>query len=523
MAQKKRTTGPASKRKSARNAKEPVPEVDDHDVGDIGEEPTRDILHQSPRKKAKTEKSSLVDEDAAKEEPMHDVESSAPSATAGVSPKGTEAEGVESADADMQADSPLAEVSQQLEEVDIETPRKQKKVEPTPIGRTTRSTRSTRSKANEQEDTNMVDELADFAAPEAPRRSGRARKANPVYDEDKYLDTAGKQLEQPSPKRKALGKAAKGGVWSATHLLTSKRSKIINAECNMIFNENTWGLFTDEEKDQLLSLLHPIDKEVTFPDQDPDLPPPRIPTPELFQNLNNDAFRTAFAELQDDLATGSYEPAYIKQAEEAMRLRLGPMADKVDDVKNNEFEEYWGQKQAVFIGDAGLSAGITLYELCQQKMLRPGDIFEYKRTFQGGITIEKVCGLDSVELSEDGAGAKKKRDACIMTFRYPSGTRKFLVGNRDDDVGEGSSTKPPEKADHEKDLTIQIYNLAQLEVALLDEDGTLKASDPGKYGKQYPHGNAWKQFVVRRNDEFLGSVFTIRQGYYEKKAARETA
>ncbi|KAK6510707.1 hypothetical protein TWF506_009809 [Arthrobotrys conoides] len=542
MVQKKRATGSAAKRKSTRNIKEPDLEIDSHNAEDIEEEPQTENLKPSPRKKAKTKKSSQIEEDFAKEEHMHDVESSVQPETGGdnanqegdiaISPEGSprsklqpdsslQAEDKEPMEMDMEAENSLAEVSQQLEDVDIETPKKKKKTETIPVTRAIRSTRSTRSKRNESGDTDMVDELASLTAPEPPRRSGRARKAKPEYDEDKYLDTAEKQLEQPLPQIKTSGKAPKGGVWSANHLLTSKRSKIITAECNMIFNENTWGLFTEEEKTELLALLHPIDTEITFPDQDPALPPPRIPTPELFQNLNNDAFRSAFAELQEDLDSGSYEPAYIRKAEEALNLRVGSMADAVDNMKNNEFEEYWGQKQAVFFGDAGQSAGITLYELCQQKMLKPGDVFEYKRSFQGGIVVEKVCEFDSVELAEASLGVKKKRDACIMTFRYPGGTRKFLVGNKKDDPGEGTSAKAAEEA--EKNITIQVGSLAQLEVAILDEDGTVKASDPQKYAKQYPNGNAWKQFTVRRNDEFLGSVFTVRQVYYEKKAAREAA
>ncbi|KAF3275962.1 hypothetical protein TWF970_006572 [Orbilia oligospora] len=545
MVQKKRVTGSAAKRKSTRNLKEPDPEIDGRNAAaeDIEEEPQTKNPQPSPRKKAKTEKSSQIEENSTKEEHMHDVETSVQPATSSDyanqegdiagNPQGSprskrelhlssqEAKGKEPTDTDMEAESSLAEVSQQLEDVDIQTPRKQKNSEPTPVTRAIRSTRSTRSKKNEPGDTDMVDELANVTAPEQPRRSGRARKAKPEYDEDKYLDTAEKQLEQPLPKIKTPGKAPKGGVWSANHLLTSRRSKIITAECNMIFNENTWGLFTEEEKTELLALLHPIDTEITFPDQDPSLPPPRIPTPELFQNLNNDAFRAAFAELQEDLESGSYEPAYIRKAEEALNLRLGSMADKVDDMKNNEFEQYWGQKQAVFFGDAGQSAGVTLYELCQQKMLRPGDLFEYKRSFQGGIVVEKVCEFDSVELAEASLGVKKKRDACTMTFRYPAGTKKFLVHKGKGDPGEGTSAKAAEET--EKDITIQVNNLAQLEVAILDEDGTVKASDPEKYANQYPNGNAWKQFTVRRNDEFLGSVFTIRQVYYEKKAARDAA
>ncbi|KAF3931530.1 hypothetical protein ABW19_dt0206767 [Dactylella cylindrospora] len=298
----------------------------------------------------------------------------------------------------------------------------------------------------------------------------------------------------------------------------------------MIFNEDMWSLFTEDEKNELVSLLHPIDSEITDPNADPANPPPRIPTPILFQNLNNDAFRSAFAELQDDLATGSYEPGYVKKAHEALEQRLGPMADAVDDIKNKEFEEYWGQKQAVFFGDAGEAANVTLYELCQQRLFKSGDIFEYKRGFQGGLMVEKVLELLKVELLEDGPGVKKKKDACTLTFRCPPGTNKFLAespvgtfngesaGSEDAD-GEASIHAENNENGGKKDIILQVHSLAQLDTVILDEDGTVKAADPEKY-KKYPAGNSWKTFTVRRNDEFLGSVFMMRQRYYEKSAAK---
>ncbi|KAF3920350.1 hypothetical protein ABW20_dc0101462 [Dactylellina cionopaga] len=546
MVQRKRAAGTAAKRKSSRNQKPVESESEAQDAAVALQEPHAEQTESLPRKKAKTKESTTIagptQEGILESGLIEDTDTSIPHATspddaseerdASRPPRSSSNnsqpqltldtinlnhQNGSTTDVPMQDDSPTTEVSSKLENVDIKTPRK--RIQPTLV---TKSTRSTRSKDKECNDVNMTDELASMATPE-PRRSGRTRKANPMYDEDDYLESAAKFLElpPPKPKAKAAGKSSKTGIWSANHLLTSKRSKIISAECNAIFNESTWGLFSDGEKKELLGLLHPIDTEITDPDQDPAEPPPRIPTPILFQNLNNDAFRTAFAELQDDLATGSYEPAYIKKAEEAMRLRIGPMADKIDDMKNKEFEEYWGQKQAVFFGDAGQSANVTLYELCQHKMFKPGDVFEYKRTFQKTLTVEKICVLDKVELLEDGVGVRKKKDACTFTFRYPSGTGKFLRRvEKDGDDAPGESTA--ETGKDEKDITIKVNNFAQFEVALLDEDGTVKASDPEKY-KQYPNANAWKMFVVRRNDEFLGSPFTIRQNYYEKAAANSSA
>ncbi|KAF3902350.1 hypothetical protein AA313_de0206733 [Arthrobotrys entomopaga] len=542
MVQRKRTAGTAAKRKPTRNQST---DIDVNAAGIATPEPHQEQTQPSPRKKTKTDNNDSTlksnktqDNNALLGEPIEALKAPISDAASldNATPDGDKSTSQDPAnipqpqltldtenieklntsppDTTMQDESPTDEVSLKLEGVDIQTPRK--------VAQPLRATRSTRSRAKESKDVDMTDELALIATPEPPRRSTRSQKPKRMYDEEQVIDAV-EQPKKPQPqkqtaKSKPTGKPAKTGVWSSQHLLTSKRSKIINAECNAIFNESTWGLFTDEEKDQLLSLLHPIDKEITVPDQDPDKPPPRIPSPLLWQNLNNDAFRSAFAELQDDLSTGAYEPAYVKKAEEALKQRLGPMADKVDDMKNKEFEEYWGQKQAVFFGDAGLSANVTLYELCQQKIFKPGDIFEYKRSFQKTLVVEKVCELVKVELSEDGPSARKKKDACTLTFKYPAGTRKFLAGNHDEDAaGEGISGE-----NQDKDITIQVNNLAQLEVAILDEDGTVKASDPEKY-KQYPNANAWKQFMVRRNDEFLGSTFTMRQHYYEKSAARQDA
>ncbi|KAJ6259735.1 hypothetical protein Dda_5373 [Drechslerella dactyloides] len=549
MVQRKRTAGSAPTRRSTRGQKAPEDEPDSHNADTIEPDPLPEEPSPTPRKRAKTGKYSGKPDPATEEglqdeymidskEPTNhatdinnDLEESDTSKTAPQtrSKLSLQTDNLNGADGEaMQDESPTTEVSQKLGSVDIETPRKQTQ--------STSSTKATRSKGKAV-DTDMMDELSTMITTDSVRRSGRARKANPIYDEDKILDTAEKQREIPTPKPKpprkqeagpkTTAKGSKTGVWSSQHLLTSKRSKLINAEANllttlaqMIFNENTWGLFTDEEKTELLSLLHPIDTEITDPDHDPANPPPRIPTPTLFQNLNNDAFRSAFAELQDDLATGSYEPSYIKRAEEALRQRLGPMADKVDDLKNKEFEEWWGQKQAVFYGDAGAATNITLYELCRHKIFRPGDMFEYKRTFagsKGSITVEKVCRLDSVELSEESPAARKKKEVCTMTFRYPAGTRKFLL---EDHAGSSKAAGEDKnaKGHKEKDITIQVNTLAQLEFAILDEDGTVKASDPIKF-KKYPSANAWKTFMVRRNDEFLGGTFVMRQDYYEKKAA----
>ena len=77
-----------------------------------------------------------------------------------------------------------------------------------------------------------------------------------------------------------------------------------------------------------------------------------------------------------------------------------------DKFKNDEFEEFWGQKQKTNSRElAGESAQIKLEDLLMHKVLRIGDIISYDRVFGKGkdrIMVEKdvkVLGVDEVSLT----------------------------------------------------------------------------------------------------------------------------
>ncbi|EWC44571.1 hypothetical protein DRE_06652 [Drechslerella stenobrocha 248] len=259
MVQRKRTAGPASQR-STRSQKLPENE---HDVQNTHAhaakvDPQLEEAQSMPRKRARTRKSDgAVDPSAdgdLKDELMIDSEYTDHAAGADDKPQKSDApEAAESGESQphlapqthsldqaneaiMRDESPTTEMSRGLEGVDIKTPKKQDSMPNTP-----KSTRSTRPRGKAPAvDANITDEPSSIVTEEPTRRSGRVRKANPIYNEDKYLDAAEKQREIPLPKPKskpkAPGTAAKTGVWSAHHLLTSKKSKIINAEANACSN-----------------------------------------------------------------------------------------------------------------------------------------------------------------------------------------------------------------------------------------------------------------------------------------------
>ena len=100
---------------------------------------------------------------------------------------------------------------------------------------------------------------------------------------------------------------------------------------------------------------------------------------------------------QQDLAAGRYDPEWLRQAAEAMEQRAN---GDFDEWKDQEFEEFWGQKQKLDSkAKAGQSGTIKLNRLVEAGLFKEGDIFSYMRTFgrgKGKITVEKdvkvYCG-----------------------------------------------------------------------------------------------------------------------------------
>ena len=97
-----------------------------------------------------------------------------------------------------------------------------------------------------------------------------------------------------------------------------------------------------------------------------------------------------------DLENGHYDPKWLKQAEKAVQERADGSFDKF---KEQEFEEFWGQKQKFNRSlAAGESSQIKLGTLVEHGVVRAGDIWKFTRSFgRGGkIVVEKeakVCWL----------------------------------------------------------------------------------------------------------------------------------
>jgi hypothetical protein len=129
----------------------------------------------------------------------------------------------------------------------------------------------------------------------------------------------------------------------------------------------------------------------------------------------------------------------MREAEEAVAQRA---AGKFDKFKEQEFEEFWGQKQKM---DRALAAGesskIKLSTLIEHGVIRRGDIWKWSRSVRK-VLVEKEARIIDINESR-------------LTFAVPAGRRTFLktpvipnakttvTERRPENQPESSSISPP--------------------------------------------------------------------------------
>lgn len=166
-----------------------------------------------------------------------------------------------------------------------------------------------------------------------------------------------------------------------------------NIEQGLLANPQAWDCLEESEKQEILRLLpdsvHP-DPSPPSDDADAKIPPP----PQEFLRYSNN-WREGIRQFQVELQNGFHDPEWLRQAELAMEERA---AGAFDRFKEEEFEEFWGQKQKM---DktllAGQSSQVKLKTLIDHNVVREGDVWKYSRCFSKGadrVLVEKearVC------------------------------------------------------------------------------------------------------------------------------------
>lgn len=101
-------------------------------------------------------------------------------------------------------------------------------------------------------------------------------------------------------------------------------------------------------------------------------------------------FRRGIREFQEDLSTGRLDPKWQAAAAEAMEERA---RGDYDAYKENNYEEFWGQRQKLAYDVlAGESTSLKLETMVENGMFRVGDEFVFTRAIgrkEKRVLIEK--------------------------------------------------------------------------------------------------------------------------------------
>ncbi|KAL5364799.1 Asx homology domain-containing protein [Aspergillus floccosus] len=210
-------------------------------------------------------------------------------------------------------------------------------------------------------------------------------------------------------------------------LMTSPNSQLVDLDLvKLLARPEAWDCLEEAEKQEILNLL----QEDVHPNPHPPLDDPNAKIPPLsqaFLRYSND-WRDGVRQFQLDLQLGRYDPEWLRQAEEASQQRA---AGEFDKFKEQEFEEFWGQKQKVDQRLApGESSQVRLTTLVEKGVIQKGDIWRFSRVFTNGgknkVLVEKEAKVVDIK---DGK----------LTFLIPPGQRIFLPAVDSPKLGSSST------------------------------------------------------------------------------------
>ena len=134
----------------------------------------------------------------------------------------------------------------------------------------------------------------------------------------------------------------------------------------MLETPESWDSLSRAEQLELIAMLPNASVPPDWPETES---LPNVPAAYIRKN----AFQQDCRLFQEDIQAGRYDKEWQRQAAEAMERRAN---GEFDDIKEKEFEEFWGQKQKVdHSARAGDSSNHSLTELVAGKCFEVGDIW----------------------------------------------------------------------------------------------------------------------------------------------------
>ncbi|OXV11650.1 hypothetical protein Egran_00593 [Elaphomyces granulatus] len=223
--------------------------------------------------------------------------------------------------------------------------------------------------------------------------------------------------------KRTSARAAKTNPWGEHFLTTNPKSPLVHVDLvKLLADPRAWTCLDEEEKQEIISLLP--DHVHPNPDPDPEDPDTKIPPlPESFLRYDNN-WRSGIRQFQVDLECGRHDPEWIRQAAQAMEERAD---GKFDKFKEEQFEEFWGQRQKLdWRAVAGESSTVKLANLIQHEFIKRGDVWRYCRIVGKKKTCEKIVIEKEVKVLDI--------KNLTLTFAVPPGRRVFLCNTYEDSI-----------------------------------------------------------------------------------------
>ncbi|KAI5310899.1 hypothetical protein KEM55_003066 [Ascosphaera atra] len=408
----------------------------------------------------------------------------------------------------------------------------------------------------DEDDADSIVEVQKPAATTEP--SSRPQKASSIASE----------AAAPAPRR--TGRRSR---WDEDTLTTSTKSPLINLDLvKLLSHPEAWTCLTEDEKKQILSLLpENIHPEADAHAHDPNYIIP--PLPNSFLRYSN-PWRDAVRQFQSDLELGRYTRKWQRDAAQASRERAQGMFVRF---KEEQFEEFWGQKQKLDRSlVAGESSKVKLETLVKEGVIKVGDIWKYTRLIRKEkrakseaveeVFIEKECKVAAIRgvsltflipperrvflnqpdvdisdpdreksQSEEGSTRDSQGDIQMISppRRSPPPPRRQGLRGR-----QGSAFKSPDLSelglsDGEDDYVSRSSRvrkgtsyIPKTRVATSGDIIFENVTTPNQLGnkileldgriKDPPNGNAWKDYRCYRSNQDIGSLWEVRHLWFTK-------
>ncbi|KFZ23796.1 hypothetical protein V502_01753 [Pseudogymnoascus sp. VKM F-4520 (FW-2644)] len=327
------------------------------------------------------------------------------------------------------------------------------------------------STANYNANDGATDQKHETRGSRRPQRTDATEEASdtkPLSETSDAIPAKRPQRNQASSQAPKKAKKDRKGIWSVENVLQNPKSPLVNANLKGLFaNPEAWNILDKETKAKLISMLP--DSTHVLDEVDGEL---RIS--ENFLKFDQN-WAHYLGRAQEDIVEGRNDPIWLEQAAAASEQRTD---GEFDDWKDNEYEVFWGVKQKLQSNVlTGLSGSIKFDDLVTRELIKPGDIFLFRRTI-GKIFIEKEIKFIEVQ----GSGNRR-----VLRCSFPPGASKFSKG--DEDI-----------------INSEINGPERMCKAAIEADGRLKGKPP--------NGNSWKTVRVLRNNQDLGTLWDIRQALH---------